>query len=142
MSRKEKIFRGIRNLSVRRTIILYLAVSLICSFLLSAVLTGLAGRIQRAIWWKYTDQESYFEAVEGERGYLAEIKRPPAWEMSPLDSGISEVCVFLETYGVLILAMTGSCCAVFLFYRHKLKGPLRSLRKPPGGLPGRIWILR
>lgn len=58
----------IKNLSVRKTILLYLAVGLICSFLLSAVIVRIATYTQEQIWWNYVDQEKYFEAVNGEEG--------------------------------------------------------------------------
>ena len=47
--------------------------------------------------------------------------------MSRLDHTISEICDFLQTYAVLILSVAGSCVAVFLFYRNKLKRPLGEL---------------
>ncbi len=120
----------IRNLSVRKTIILYLAISLVCSFLLSAAITRLAYKAQQRIWWKYTDQERYFEAIEKEEGgYLAEIQRPDSLEMLPWDRTLNEVCDFLDTYTVLILSIAGSCLAVFLFYRHKLRIPMEELRQ-------------
>lgn len=118
----------IRNLSVRKTIILYMAVSLTVSFLLSAVIVGTAARVQEQIWWKYVDQEKYFEAVEREgTDYLADVPRPPAYVMGGSDHMVSEVCDFLQTYTVLLLSILGSCGAVFLFYGHKLKVPIAEL---------------
>ena len=54
----------IRNLSVRKTILLYMAAALFCGFLLSAVIVRIAERTQMHIWWNYVDEEAYFEAVE------------------------------------------------------------------------------
>ena len=53
----------IKNLSVRKTILLYMAAALFCSFLLSAVIARIAERTQMHIWWNYVDEEAYFEAV-------------------------------------------------------------------------------
>lgn len=118
----------IRDLSVRKTIILYMAVSLTVSFLLSAVIVGTAARVQEQIWWKYVDQEKYFEAVEREgTDYLADVPRPPAYVMGGSDHMVSEVCDFLQTYTVLLLSILGSWGAVFLFYGHKLKAPIAEL---------------
>ena len=58
----------IRNLSVRKTIILYMAVSLVLTFLVSAFIVRSAGKIQERIWWKYVDEEQYFEVMEEETG--------------------------------------------------------------------------
>ena len=93
----------IKNLSVRKTILLYLAVGLICSFLLSAVIVKIATYTQEQIWWNYVDQDKYFEAVNGEEEeegkpyYRAEIPRPSASDMSSTDRSISEFCDFLQT---------------------------------------------
>lgn len=124
----DKIKDKIRNLSVRKTILLYLVISLTVSFLLSACAAWAASRVQEEIWWKYADEDLYFTAarLEGE-GYMAQIRRPDSSEMSRLDHVISEACDFLQTYSVLIFSIVGSCGAVFLFYRNKLKKPLEEL---------------
>ncbi len=94
----------IKNLSVRKTILLYLAVGLICSFFLSAVIVKIATYTQEQIWWNYVDQDKYFEAVnEEERGkpyYRAEIPRPSFSDMSSADRSISEFCDFLQRHPV------------------------------------------
>lgn len=123
-----KIRDKVRNLSVRKTILLYLSLSLLISFLLSAYIAWAASKVQEQIWWKYTDEDVYFEAVEMEKkGYMARIPRPGSYEMSRMDNSISEACDFLQTYSVLVFSVVGSCVCVFLFYRNKLKKPLEEL---------------
>ena len=118
----------IRNLSLKKTILLYMAVALSGSFLLSAAVARIAARTQMRIWWNYVDQEAYFQAIEKEGPYyVADIRRPDDYEMTPSDHFVSELCDFLQTYAVLLLSMAGSCGAVFLFYRSKLKRPIREL---------------
>ncbi len=118
----------IRNLSVRKTIILYMAAALFVSFLLSAVIAGIAQRAQMHVWWNYVDQEAYFKAVQREGPYyVTDIARPAEQEMTRSDLFVSELCDFLQTYTVLILSMIGSCAAVFLFFRNKLKKPIEEL---------------
>jgi signal transduction histidine kinase len=118
----------IRNLSVRKTIFLYMAVALFCSFLISAVIFRIAGRTQRHIWWNYVDVEAYIKAVEDEVPYyVVDIPKPSSYEMTQSDHFVSEFCDFLQTYTVLILSMAGSCGAVFLFYRNKLRKPIEEL---------------
>ena len=120
----------IRNLSVRKTILLYMVAALFCGFLLSAVIAGIAERTQMHIWWNYMDEEAYFEAVEHEEtGYVADIPRPGPYEMTQSDYFVSELCDFLQTYAMLILSMAGSCAAVFLFYRNKLSKPMEELAR-------------
>lgn len=131
----------IRNLSVRKTILLYLSVSLLVSFFVSVVIIRSASYAQEQIWWKYIDEEKYFGAIEGERDgeniyYITEIPRPSASEMSRMDHGISELCDFLQTYTVLILSIIGSCAAVLLFYENKLKIPLGELNQASERIAG------
>ncbi len=124
----DQIKDKIRNLSVRKTILLYLVISLTVSFLLSACVVWAASSVQEKIWWNYVDKDLYFTAVELEgEGYMARIPRPDGSQMSRLDHGVSEVCDFLQTYSVLLLSIAGSCGAVFLFYKNKLKKPLEEL---------------
>ena len=118
----------IRNLSVRKTILLYMAAALLCSFLLSAGIARTASWVQLRVWWHYVDEEAYFKAAENEGPYYTlDIPRPYAYEMTQSDRFVSELCDFLQTYTVLILSMAGSCAAVFLFYQNKLKKPIAEL---------------
>lgn len=118
----------IRNLSVRKTILLYMVIALLGSFLLSAVIGRTAARVQMRVWWHYVDEEAYFETVDREGpDFVADLPRPEAYAMTRSDYFISELCDFFQTYTVLLLSMAGSCAAVFLFYRHKLKEPIREL---------------
>ncbi|MDE7132671.1 MAG: HAMP domain-containing histidine kinase [Lachnospiraceae bacterium] len=118
----------IRNLSVRKTILLYMAVALLCSFLLSAVIIRIASRVQMRVWWNYVDEEAYFKAAESQGPYsVPDIPRPGIYEMTQSDHFVSELCDFLQTYTILFLSMAGSCAAVFLFYRNKLKKPIEEL---------------
>lgn len=118
----------IRNLSVRKTIFLYMAIALFCSFFLSEVIVRIAERTQIHVWWNYVDKEAYFEAVENEGpGCAADISRPSAYQMTQSDLFVSELCDFLQTFTVLILSMTGSCVAVLLIYQNKLRQPIEEL---------------
>ena len=54
----------IKNLSLRKTIVLYMIISLIISFYLSALIMRIASTVQNNIWWNYVDQEEYFEMEE------------------------------------------------------------------------------
>lgn len=123
----------IQNLSVRKTILLYLIISLICSYFLSAYISMLARHTQAAVWQKYTDSDKYpgpehSEYAENRQtpGTYSEI-RPAYYKMTPADRRIDDVCDFLQTNSVLILSIAGSCVSVFLFYRNKLKYPLLEL---------------
>ncbi|MDD3277624.1 MAG: HAMP domain-containing sensor histidine kinase [Lachnospiraceae bacterium] len=118
----------IKNLSLRKAIVLYMTVSLVICFFLSAGIVRMAITIQNNVWWKYVDQEKYFEMAQSdEGGYLTDVPRPLSYEMEKFDYHISESCDFLQTYSVLIVSVIGSVVAVFLFYKHKLKNPIEEL---------------
>lgn len=118
----------IKNLSIRKTILLYMAAALIISFFLSAEISILADHLQADVWRKYWDEDELLELI-GHYGsqYVIDGLRPSAYEMTPSDRFISELCDFLQTYSVLVLSMTGSCAAVFLFYKNKLAHPIAEL---------------
>lgn len=119
----------IRNLSLKSSIVLYMAVSLLFSFLLSAVIVRTATYTQQQVWQKYAD-DGYYEAAENrEEGYEVIVSRPNQSQMSEMDWHISELCDFLETYTVLIVSIAGSFIAVGLFYRNKIKVPIEELNK-------------
>jgi len=118
----------IKNLSLKKTIVLYMTISLIVCFYLSALIMRMASTVQNNIWWKYVDQEKYFEIAESKWGeYLTDIPRPNAHEMERFDYHVSELCDFLQTFTVLIVSVAGNIIAVFLFYKHKLKYPIEEL---------------
>lgn len=64
----------------------------------------MAATIQDDIWWKYVDQEKYFEMAEGDgRKYLTDVPRPNSYEMKKFDYHVSEICDFLQTFVLTIL---------------------------------------
>lgn len=127
----------IRNLSVRKSIVFYMAVSLLCSFLLSALVIRIASDIQEEIWWSYADKNQYYEIAQQEgEPYILSVPRPSGAEMTRRDHFLSETCDFLQTYGSLVLSVLGSCAAVFFFYRNKLKRPIKELELASKNIAG------
>ena len=111
-----------------RSIVLYMTVSLILSFVLSGGIITQAKRVQRQIWSRYINLERYFQAQnEEDADYVVSVARPAASLMEADDLRMSELCDFLQTYSVLVCSVLGSCAAVLLFYRNKLKEPFRQL---------------
>ncbi len=118
----------IKNLSLIKTIVLYMIISLIICFFLSAFIMRMASIIQNNVWWKYVDQEKYFEIAESRWGeYLTGVQRPNTYDMEKFDYHVSELCDFFQTFTVLIVSVAGCIIAVFLFYKHKLKNPIEEL---------------
>ena len=119
----------IRNLSLKKTILLYFVISLTAAFLLSGFTVHFAGNMQNKIWEKYIDYADYTDVFQqyGKK-YEIEISRPNQSQMNRLDHHLSEMCDFMETYSVLIFSIVGSVAAVFFFYKNKLKTPLQELK--------------
>ncbi len=54
----------IRNLSLKKTMVLYTILSLIVTFFFSvSIMLQLSGQIQEEVWWKYVDQDEYYQAM-------------------------------------------------------------------------------
>lgn len=105
-----------------------MVISLTIGFFISAATMRCSIVIQNKIWWKYADQDKYFEMEDGEGArYIVDAPRPDANEMKRFDYHISEVCDFLQTFTVLIISVLSSIVAVFLFYKNKLKHPIEEL---------------
>ena len=119
----------IRNLSLKKTILLYFVISLTAAFLLSGFTVHFARNMQNKIWEKYIDYADYTDVFQqyGKK-YKIEISRLNQSQMNRLDHHLSEMCDFMETYSVLIFSIVGSVAAVFFFYKNKLKTPLQELK--------------
>ena len=119
----------IRNLSLKKTILLYFVISLTAAFLLSGFTVNFARNMQNEIWEKYIDYADYTDVFQQHgKKYEIEISRPNQSQMNRLDYHLSEMCDFMETYSVLIFSIVGSVAAVFFFYKNKLKTPLQELK--------------
>lgn len=116
----------IKNLSLRKTIILYVATALILTFFISSGIILTAEQTQKHIWTQYTDSD-ILSGHEVGYGYTAEVKRPDKKDMVYRDYIISQICDAVETWTMLVLPMMGSIIAVFCFYRDKIKEPLEIL---------------
>ena len=120
----------VRNLSLRKSILLYMAVGILAGFLLGAIAGNEAGRIQEQIWWKYVDQDRYIEEFlkRDEESFDVVIPRVSNSRMSDWDARFSEWCDFLQTYGILVMCAGGIIVSTMLFYQKKIRKPLGALR--------------
>lgn len=119
----------IRNLSLRKSIIVYMLAGIVIGFILGAVVSMEAERAQEQIWWKYVDQDRYIEEMQNRNpnAFDVTIPRVSSEEMSRTDARLSELCDFLDTYGILVLCAAGIVVSTFLFYRNKIRRPLLEL---------------
>lgn len=127
----------IKNLSLRKSIFLYLSICLLASFLTAVITIRSAEMVQNRIWSKYIDQDEYMHAIEGEKGnYQVEVPRISKRKMSRWDGHIVELCDHLETFSVLYISIAGCMIAVMLFYRNKVKRPLQELERASERIAG------
>lgn len=127
----------IKNLSLRKSIFLYLSICLLASFLTAVITIRSAEMVQNRIWSKYIDQDEYMHAIEGEKGnYQVEVPRISKRQMSRWDGHIVELCDHLETFSVLYISIAGCMIAVMLFYRNKVKRPLQELERASERIAG------
>ena len=119
----------IRNLSLKKTILLYSVISLTIAFVLSGFTVHFAINMQKEIWEKYIDHADYADVFwQYGKKYEIGIPRPNQSQMKRLDYQLSEMCDFMQTYSVLIFSVIGSVVSIFLFYKNKLKTPLQELK--------------
>ncbi len=102
----------IRNLSIKKTILLYMLCNLAISFVLYYLIQEMASEVQRRMWYHVTGVWHL---------------RPAMDEMSSMQRGISELCDFLQTYSNLVISVAGTVIMVYLFYKNKLQQPLKEL---------------
>ena len=98
--------------------------------IIAAVIILVTEKTQREIWFNYVDETKFIELAQQEgMDYIVDIPRPTSSLMSKSDHVLSELCDFIETYTMLILSILGSCIEIWLFYRNKLKIPIKELEQ-------------
>lgn len=115
----------LRNLSIRKSIILYILISLLVSFLLWGTAYGAAafGVQMQSV------RESEGEEIRNDSVYYDEnlSVRPDLYIGQDQDRFLLELCDFILTYGFMVFSVPGVVIAVLLFYRNKIQKPLQEL---------------
>lgn len=111
----------LRNLSIRKSVILYIFISLFVSLLLWITAYGAAAfgvQVQSAK--EISDDSVYYD------GDLP--ARPDLYIRSEQGRFLIELCDFILVYGFLVFSVPGIVIAVRLFYRDKIQKPLQELK--------------
>lgn len=127
----EKIKRSGQNLSLRRSLVLYVATFVLLALALSILTSSICDRAADRIWSSYppSGEKYYLTNEQGE--YLGEgtyIGR----ESAPLSERDEQRITLLELFPMLATPVYSALCilaAAFLFYRNRLKRPLAELRE-------------
>ena len=111
----------LRNLSIRKSVILYIFISLLVSLLLWIAAYGAATFVVQVQSAKeISDDSVYYD------GNLP--ARPDLYIRSEQSRFLLELCDFILVYGFLVFSVPGIVIAVLLFYRNKIQKPLQELK--------------
>lgn len=111
----------LRNLSIRKSVILYIFISLLVSLLLWIAAYGAATFVVQVQSAKeISDDSVYYD------GNLP--VRPDLYIRSEQSRFLLELCDFILVYGFLVFSVPGIVIAVLLFYRNKIQKPLQELK--------------
>ena len=111
----------LRNLSIRKSVILYIFISLFVSLLLWIAAYGAAAfgvQVQSAK--EISDGSVYYD------GNLP--AKPDLYIKSGQGRFLLGLCDFILVYGFLVFSVPGIVIAVLLFYRNKIQKPLQELK--------------
>ena len=111
----------LRNLSIRKSVILYIFISLLVSLFLWGTAYGAAAfEVQLYSAREISDDSVYYD------GDLS--VRPDLYIGSEQGRFLLELCDFILVYGFLLFSVPGIVIAVLLFYRNKIQKPLLELK--------------
>ncbi|MDE5590514.1 MAG: HAMP domain-containing histidine kinase [Acetatifactor sp.] len=111
----------LRNLSIRKSIILYIFISLLVSLLLWITAYGAAAfGVQLQSARDISNDSVYYDGNQ--------LARPDLYIGSEQGRFLLELCDFILIYGFLIFSVPGIVIAVLLFYRNKIQKPLQELK--------------
>lgn len=120
----------LKHLSLKQALMVYLMIALIVSFFSATTIVSIAEKIQNNLWFQYIDEDTYNDIIiqnEEKYGVQIDIPRPSNYVLSKTDYFVVETCDFLITWSPLILSTLCSALAVILFYRNKLRTPIKLL---------------
>ncbi len=120
--RFEKLRKKLHNLSLRKSLIVYIIVCVLCVVLLSVITFSLCDQWDRLIWSKYFNIE--LQGYESNIVYYEDLTK--LTKMERLSASIID---FLQTWSTFIYSTIGIITATGLFYNKKLKEPLALLKE-------------
>ncbi|MDK2952577.1 MAG: two-component system, OmpR family, lantibiotic biosynthesis sensor histidine kinase NisK/SpaK [Kosmotogales bacterium] len=120
-----RIKQSIRNLSIKKSFMLYMLIFLLLATALSSITINFATSVRNRINLSYVDSENNFflENGTGEVGILLSVN------YTKKDGTIINICNFVEIWSIPIFF---GICIVFsalLFYNDKLKRPIEQLNE-------------
>lgn len=119
-----KIKHFLRNLSIRKTFMLYVVLFLLLATAVSATAINIASNIRTKIMFSYTDYTNS-NKVDGSGVIINYVDREIAY--SGKDAIIIKLCDIVTSFSVPVFFSVCILAAAFVFYRNKLKRPIEIL---------------
>lgn len=120
-----RLMQGLRNLSIRKTFILYMFVFIIAAALLSVITVGQAGEMMNRLFLKYNPSYTVEDINDPAVIYNIEMINT---DYSPRDQRWADFLRFLDSWSVPIYFAGSIISAALLFYRNKLEKPIKLIR--------------
>ena len=118
------IKKVLRNLSIKKTFMLYMLLFMLLAVLLSTISINIADHVKNEINLSYADSENKF-ALKNNKGDVA-IAIPPA-NYTPKDKAVISICSIVDVWSIPIFFGLCIILSAALFYESKLKKPIAIL---------------
>lgn len=119
-----KIKHIFRNLSIRKTFMLYVIIFLLLATAISAITINIASDISTKVVLSYSDGAKSYEVSES--GIIIKYIKGEI-QYSAKDAAIVKICDTVTSFSIPVFFSVCVVAAALLFYRNKLKNPLRIL---------------
>lgn len=129
----DRIKRAFKNLSIKKTFMLYMLLFLLLAAVLSSISINLAGKVRNNINLSYADSSSRVN-LENSKGQIL-IAIPPA-DYTSKDKVIINICGFVEIWSIPVFFGICIILSALLFYRNKLKKPIEILNEASEKIAG------
>lgn len=118
----------IRNLSIKKSFMLYMLLFLLLATLLSAIAIQTADSVESRVNWGYLDSSQKHEIQKGknDKGTVS-ITMPPDTDYTSRDKAIVTACKIVQLWAIPLFFGLCIITSALLFYRNKLKKPIELL---------------
>jgi two-component system, OmpR family, lantibiotic biosynthesis sensor histidine kinase NisK/SpaK len=125
---KIEIFnKWLRNLSLRKSLIVYIILCVIAVVSLYAFTVFICEKQEDRLWSKYTQTD---ELMLGSKNWVASIQEPSV--LTGTDRIYVNIIQTIMTWSIVIYSICGIIGVSLLFYHKKLKSPLQILKEATG----------
>lgn len=122
-----RIRRAIRNLSLKKSFMLYMLMFLLLAAVLSSFTINLASNVKNQINRSYADAENKYTLTNGQGKFV--VVASSDLNYTSKDNTIINICGYIETWSIPLFFGLCIILSSFLFYRNKLKRPIELLGK-------------